>query len=114
MIKKKTTLFVYSNNIETWLWNNNQIPDNIDQIIIFCVSSGEKQYYHDWTRRYTQKVTDVITWNELERELLIHGLTFIGKLCSNFQENPQLLELLQQQQERIRLALIQLLDQLAQ
>jgi hypothetical protein len=100
------TLFTYSDNIDTWLWNNNPIPDNLEQIIIFCPFADDRQYFRKWTRRYTRKVIDIITCKALERELLIFGMRYIDNLCSNFQGNQNTLQLLEKHRERIRLALI--------
>jgi hypothetical protein len=111
--KKPFTLFTYSDNIETWLWNNNPIPDNLDQIIIFCQFPDERKYIRDWIRRYTRKVKDIITCNALKRELLLFGMKYIDDLCSNFKGNTNTLQLLQGHREQIRLALVNAFAQAA-
>jgi hypothetical protein len=103
--RKPFTLFTYSDNIDTWLWNNNPIPDNLEEIIIFCPFYENIQYYADWTRRYTKKVTNIVTFDQLERELLVFGMTYINNLCSNFQGDENTRHLLEAHRERIRLAL---------
>jgi hypothetical protein len=104
-------LFTYCNNIETWLWNNNPIPDNLEEIIIFCPFSSDIQFYRDWARRFTRKVIDIITFDQLERQLLIFGTKYIGNLCSNLKGDDKTRQLLEKHQERIHLALINLLRQ---
>jgi hypothetical protein len=100
------TLFGYSDNIETWFWNNNPIPNNIDQIIIFCPLNVDKNYLRNWTRRYTSKIRKVITYQQLLRELLLHGLELIENICEDFNGNPNTFDELKEYKNRIRLALI--------
>jgi hypothetical protein len=64
--RKTFILFIYCNNIERWLWNNNPIPDNLEEIIIFCPFADDVQFYRDWTRRFIRKVTDIITFDQLK------------------------------------------------
>jgi hypothetical protein len=104
--KKTFTLFTYSENIQTWLWNKDPIPDNLHQIIIFCPPFDERKYIRDWTKRFTRTVKDVITCDDLGRELLLFGMRYIDDLCSNFKGNANTLQLLLTHQEQIRLALV--------
>jgi len=113
------TLFAYSENIKTWFMNNNVIPtqlDNIicnenvipnhlDQIIIFCQFTDEKNYWRDWTRRYTDKVNKIITFDQLERETLIFGMKYIDDISTHFRNNQNIYHLLRQNHENLRLAL---------
>jgi hypothetical protein len=109
--RKKFILFTYCDNIETWLWNNKPIPDNLEEIIIFCPFPDDVQFYRDWARRYTRKVTDIITFDQLERQLLIFGRKYIRNLCLNFQGDDKTRQLLKAHLERINLALINLIRQ---
>jgi hypothetical protein len=111
--RRPMILFTYSDNIDTWLWNNNPIPDNLEEIIIFCPFPENIQYYKDWTRRYTRRVTNIFTYNILERELLIFGMRYIDNLRSNLQGNQETLQLLTEHREKIRLALINAFAQAA-
>jgi hypothetical protein len=95
------TLFTYCENIQTWLYNNNPIPENVSEIIIFCSCPRDVQFYNYWIRRYTQKVTDVITINQLERQLLLIGMNYIKKLCLNLRDDDNTGQLLETYHERI-------------
>ncbi|CAF1366549.1 unnamed protein product [Adineta steineri] len=103
--EKLYTLFAYSENIETWLLNN-KIPDHLDEIIIFCLPSDDKQYLKSWTRRYTQKIKDIITYDELERDLLLFGMKYIKDLYPCFQHDEGILNLLKEDHKKMGLALI--------
>ncbi|CAF1308745.1 unnamed protein product [Adineta steineri] len=103
--EKLYTLFAYSENIETWLLNN-KIPDHLDEIIIFCLPSDDKQYLKSWTRRYTQKIKDIITYDELERDLLLFGMKYIKDLYPCFQDDEGILNLLKEDHKKMGLALI--------
>ena len=70
---KKFTLFAYSGNIQTQLQKNNLIPNNLDEIILFCPIAYEKGYLRSYTKRYTQKIMGIITCDAFEREALIFG-----------------------------------------
>jgi hypothetical protein len=107
------TLFAYSGNIQTWLWNNNIIPNNLDDIIIFCAHQKDQQFVKAWTRRYTQKIRDVILCDELERELLLFGMKYIKKIRLEFQDNQSILNLLDEDYRKMCLALMACFAQLA-
>jgi hypothetical protein len=111
--KKTFTLFTYSDNIDTWLWNNNPITDNLEEIIIFCPFPENIQYYTDWTRRYTKKVTIIVTFDQLERELLVFGMKYINNLCSNFQGDENTRQLLETHRKKIHSASRNAFDQAA-
>ncbi|CAF1124013.1 unnamed protein product [Adineta steineri] len=100
------TLFAYSENIYTWLWNNNVIPQNLNNITIFCLSDNDKKFLTDWARRYTQRVKEVITCDKLERELLFFGMKFIEKMRSEYHDDEGILNLLDADHTRLRLALM--------
>ncbi|CAF1352000.1 unnamed protein product [Adineta steineri] len=104
--EKLFTLFAYSENIEEWLRNNNIIPNCLDEIIIFCLPTDDKQYLKSWTRRYTQKITDIITYDELERDLLLFGMKYIKDLYPYFQDDEGILNLLKEDHKKMGLALI--------
>ncbi|CAF1264520.1 unnamed protein product [Adineta steineri] len=103
--EKLFTLFAYSENIETWLLNN-KIPDHLHEIIIFCLPTDDKQYLKSWTRRYTQKIKDIITYDELERDLLLFGMKYIKELYLYFQDDEGILNLLKEDHKKMGLALI--------
>ena len=103
---KTFTLFAYGSNVETWLWNNNLIPDQLDEIIVFCPNSNNRDYLKDWLRRYTHKIKDVIICDELDRESLIFGMKYIKKLYSFFKDDQGVLDLLKREYKNIALALI--------
>jgi len=102
---KTFTLFAYSENIATWFWNNNVIPENLDEIIIFCPFADEKDYWRKWTRRYTQKIKNVITYDAFEREALIFGMKYIDDLRLHFKNNGDILNILEDNYTRMCLAL---------
>ncbi len=103
---KTFTLFAYGENMTTWLKNKNVIPDNVTEIILFCAFPDDRDYLKIWTKRYTQKITNIITYNQLELEVLIFGLKYIADLYNQFQENASKLRLLKEDYEKLRLALI--------
>ncbi|CAF1117233.1 unnamed protein product [Adineta steineri] len=103
--EKLFTLFAYSENIETWLLNN-KIPDHLDEIIIFCLPSDDQQYLKSWARRYTDKIKDINSYDELERDLLLFGMKYIKKLYSYFQDDGGILNLLKADYKKLGLALI--------
>lgn len=118
--RKTFTLFAYSENIETWFKNNNVIPgqlddiicnynvipDHLDDIIIFCRFPNEKEYWRGWTRRYTDKVKKIVTFDQLEREALMSGMKYIDDISPQFINNQNIYNSLRQNHENIRLALI--------
>ncbi len=104
--QKTFTIFTYSGNIRTWLAKNNHIPNNVDSIIIFCPFSNEIEYWKRWTRRYTQKIKDVITYDVLERQLLMFGIKYIEDLFFNFQNDEQIFNLLKEDRTKMCLALV--------
>ncbi|CAF1197856.1 unnamed protein product [Adineta steineri] len=103
--EKLFTLFAYSENIETWLLNN-KIPDHLDEIIIFCLPSDDQQYLKSWGRRYTDKIKDINSYDELQRDLLLFGMKYIKKLFSYFQDDGGILNLLKADYKKLGLALI--------
>jgi len=117
---KTFILFAYSENIETWFKNNNVIPsqlddiicnynlipDHLNDIIIFCRFPNEKEYWRDWTRRYTEKVKQIVTFDQLEREALMFGMRYIDDISPQFINNQNIYNSLRQNHENIRLALI--------
>jgi len=111
--EKTFSLFTYSDNIERWLWNHNPIPDNLEEILIFCPFPDNVQYYTDWTRHYTKKVTKIVTFDQLERELLIFGARYISNLWLDFQGDNEIRDSLRTHLERIHAALENAIEQAA-
>ena len=102
-------LFTLFNNIQRWSRNN--YPKNLDKILIFHFFDNEKEFIRDWMKRYTSKVDKIISFNELERELLIFGLNYLNDLCSLFQNNPLFYQQLRQKQIKLTQALLDVLQQ---
>jgi hypothetical protein len=96
----KFTLFVYSENIKSWIDGNNPIPDNLHEIIIFCPNSDDQAYFNDWADRLRQ-VKDIITYDELDHKSLLSGIKHIKKIRSSFQGNQGLLNLLKEDYRRM-------------
>lgn len=107
---KTFTLFAYSGNIETWLWNNNPLPDNLNEIILFCPLANDKGYLKRWTKRFTQKIKRIYTIDELEREILTFGMSYIQDLLEYFDGNNDKIDSLREEHERMRLALMDCLN----
>ncbi len=103
--RKTFTLFTYSGNIRTWLSKNNRIPNNVDRIIIFCPFASEVEHWKRWTRRYIQKIKAVITYDALERELLMFGIKYIEGLFLHFQDDKGILNLLNEDRRKMCSAL---------
>jgi hypothetical protein len=102
---KTFSLFAYSDNIQTWLWNHNVIPNHLDEIIIFC-PPNEKQYFKDWLRRYTHKIKEIVICDELDRETLLFGMKYIKNLYAFFKDDHGVLNLLKEEYRKMGLALI--------
>ena len=81
--QKRFTLFAYSENMQAWL-PTHMIRENLADIIIFCSSPDEQNYWKAWARRYREKVREVIVHNDLDRDLLIFGLKYIKALQWHF------------------------------
>jgi len=111
--QKAFTLFSYSGDIQTWFWNNNIIPNNLIDIFLFCAHHEDQKFFEAWARRYKQNIRDVITCDQLERELLIFGMKYIEKMRSKFQHNQGILNLLNEDYKKICLALMDCLAQAA-
>jgi hypothetical protein len=106
MNTKIFSLFAYSENIRTWLWNHNVIPDHLEEIIIYCPSPNDKKYLKAWSKRFTHKIKDIIECNELDRESLIFGMKYIKNLYPFFKDDVGILNLLKEEYRRIGVALI--------
>jgi hypothetical protein len=81
--RKRFTLFAYITDMQEWL-PTHMIRENLADIIIFCSSPDEQNYWKAWARRYTKKVREVIVHNDLDRDLLIFGLKYIKALHWHF------------------------------
>ena len=106
---RNCSLFVHKENMETWIWNNNPIDDNLNQIIVFCHFDHERNHFRDWSRRYTSRPLTIIRCDELPRELLVFGMNYLNNLAALFQNNAPVHQRLRQQQRRLCVALINLL-----
>ena len=100
---KTYTLFVYFDNIETWLHNNHPINDNLETIIVFYPNDSA-QYTRDWIRRY-RKIKKIVTYKQLETELLIVGMNYLNFLCDDLDEDCQTCIILRRKQHRMCLVL---------
>ena len=109
--RKTITLFSYSDIIQTWFYNKNPIPDNVQQIIIICPSTEEIDYFKRWTRRYTKKVTKVITYNQFQRELLVFGTNYIEMLYFTLDDDDETQQSLKQHRQNLCSALIDIFQQ---
>ena len=107
--QKIFTLFVSSENMQAWLCTH-VARGNLDEVIIFCSSPDNRQYWKDWARRYTEKVRDVIVHNDLDRDLLIFGLKYIKALKSHFQGSQSEMQSLREDYNEICLALMDYLN----
>ena len=106
--QRKITLFIYCDNIQTWIWNGDSIPDNVDQIIVFCPCANDKSVFLNWANRYVrkEKETHIYTFDQLEYGLLVFGMNYICELCLKAKENSDDLVRLKLLKENICLALI--------
>ena len=102
--RKTFTLFTLDQNISTWLWNHNPIPNNLQEIIMFCLDQEDIHYYTDYTRPYTTKITNVITFDQLERHLLVSGMNYLGNISLNLEEDDPRQLVLEEHIEKLRLA----------
>ncbi|CAF1086123.1 unnamed protein product [Rotaria magnacalcarata] len=102
---KNITLFVDDGNMQTWLLNDS-VEVNVDDINIFCRNIYDKEYFKRWKRRQERRIRNIITYDELNRELLLFGMKLIKELCVYFKDDHGILNLLEEDYERIRLALI--------
>ncbi|CAF3354530.1 unnamed protein product [Rotaria socialis] len=102
---KHITLFVDDVNMQAWLLNGS-VDVNVDDINIFCRNIYDKEYFKRWKRRQERRIRNIITYDELNRELLLFGMKLIKELCVYFQDDHGILNLLEADYERIRLALI--------
>lgn len=103
--RKSFTLFAHSKNMQVWLCSN-IIRENLEDIIIFCSSSADRKYLKDWTRRYTEKIRNIIVYNDLDRDLLIFGLKHIKVLQSKCRGSQIELQSLTEDFNEICLALM--------
>lgn len=80
--RKMITLFAYYENIQQWLSMNLSIPNNINTIKIFC-PLNDQVYFTNWAKRYMQRyssrIFDVFTFEELNHVLLLYGVELLKK-----------------------------------
>lgn len=96
---KRFILFSYLDNMETWLWNNNPISDNLENIILFS-QNNLTQYLKDYFRRF-RKIKKIINFNQLEQELLIVGMNYFNDLCQGLSENDPMYNVLREKERQI-------------
>jgi hypothetical protein len=99
------TLFIYSENLRTWLDNGNDIPHNLHEIILFYPPFRDKAYCNAWTNRYPQ-VKGIIAYDELDRELLFYGTKYVRELSLKYEDDQGPQRLLKEDLEHMDLALI--------
>lgn len=108
--RKQFILFVYSENMVSWLKDNTKIPENLAKIIIFCALNEDKFYLQRWRRRYSEKVKKIVTFIQLEYELLIFGIEYIQNLFQRFKKDPSLSRLLEENYQQLRSGLMNYFD----
>jgi len=89
---KRFVLFGYSDNIETWLWNNNRIPNNLEEINIFCPFREDIEYLRQFTNSRTDKVKQIFQYSSIERHLVIYGMDYIFNLINDYQNQPNVFQ----------------------
>ncbi len=101
---KTITLFAYENNIHQWLTNNINMPSNLQNINIFC-HSDDYLYVTDWTNRHRHRFNNIIfhiiAFEHLNYNLLLFGLDHIQRLRREFQDDFGILNLLDQDYQKI-------------
>lgn len=84
---KEITLYGYGENMQRWFAHITVIPCNLKCIKIFC-QPDDYFYTTSWTRRYIRKFInttfEIITTDELDRNLLQFGFEYIQKLRQQF------------------------------
>lgn len=102
--QKMITLFAYEKNIQQWLTNNMNIPNNLQNIKIFC-HSDDQFYITEWTNRHRHQFNninfDVIDFENLNYNLLLFGLEHIRRLRREFNEDFGILNLLDRDYKQI-------------
>jgi hypothetical protein len=95
--RKMITLFAYNENMERWLADNTNIPNNLKCMKIFC-HSDNCSYVSDWAGSHTEKLRnttfDIITFEELNHELLSFGYKYLRALRKQFRDDYGILNLL--------------------
>lgn len=102
--RKLITLFAYDKNLRRWLIQNSPVPNNIRHVKIFC-HSDDQLFLTRWINRYRQAYVniwfEIITFDELNHELLSFGLEHIRNLREEFREDNGVLNVLDQDYQRI-------------
>ena len=97
-------LFAYIDNMITWVDNNHSIPPNIEDLIVFGVPTVHQRYFKAKMRRFRQ-IRKFLTMEQFERHLLLCGLDHIENMRGQFQEDRAILNLLNEDYRKLRLAL---------
>ncbi|CAF1338019.1 unnamed protein product [Adineta ricciae] len=97
-------LFGHEDNIRTWFYNNNIIPDNLEDIIVFGVDKKDLRSFKQWLRRYSRNIQTVLPTDQLERELIMFGMRHIENVLDDFQD-PNTKNLLKQDLQKLHAAL---------
>lgn len=108
--QKQFILFAYSDDMVSWLKSRTKIPDNLTKIIIFCAPSEDKHYLQRWIRRYSDKIKKIVTFTQLEYELLVCGIEYIQNLFQRFKKDEKLSLLLDENYQQLRSALLNYFD----
>lgn len=99
--QKQFTLFAYSENMVLWLKEKLNIPNNLIKIIIFCPLDEDKYYLQEWTRRYSEKIKKIVTFVQLEYELLFFEIEYIQDLMKKSKNDLDLYCLLEEKYQQL-------------
>jgi len=99
--QKRFTLFAYSENMVLWLKKKFDMPNNLTKIVIFCRLDEDKYYLQKWTRRYSEKIKKIVTFVQLEYELLFFGIEYIQDLMKQSKDNLDLYFLLEEKYQQL-------------
>lgn len=101
---KSITLFVYDENFQQWLNRNSPIPNNIRNIKIFCHPDDQRYLtlrISRYRQRYATILFEIITFDNLNYELLSLGLEHIQSLRQEFRHVSERLNLLDHDYQQI-------------
>jgi hypothetical protein len=102
--QKKVTLFGYYENMQRWLAHDINIPNNLECVKIFC-GSDDCFFVNGWAgnhiKRHKNTAFHIITFEELNHQLLSFGYRYIQKLRKQFKNDFGVLNLLDQDYREI-------------
>ncbi|CAF1170795.1 unnamed protein product [Adineta steineri] len=92
-LRKLITLFGWDENMQQWLANATSIPDNLQEIKIFC-NSSDRLFVNAWARRHLHRFNnttfEIINCDKLNYGLLLFGVDYLKKLDSDYPPNSPL------------------------